>query len=615
MSRRFSVRSAARPFVARALRGPRGRRLLALSVLLTAMSGVLGGWLALGTGEVERELRAAFSLEENTFRQEQSRFVLIADSADEAAALHSELQRRAAGLVPGYDETAYRVQNMLDTAELRLRQAAVGEPPRELRGLQVEAVRTLETWTKSHVPSGSYRTGDYFAWYDADEVRALRSAVAREMTPAVEIYASPLGPLDALRMAGVFAGGALILLLLLAAPVLAGTQMAQETHENTLQPLAGSAMRAPELAIGLTAGPLAVVGVLAAPQLLLLLAAAAAVGHVGPALALVAVTMAGGAFLILLAQLAGLALGKVRSPGLVAGGLAGILSILGGIGVALAAEMSQRTAGTLALLPQAAASHSLAQAFGLGGEGPAFGAEIDTTMPVIVGALGMLTLAYLGLRALARRVGNTDLVTLRGGEALVGAIAAMVLVTTANPPLDEWRSEEFYLLNLGMLSIPLAILLMMRAPTGDVPPALRRTPVGPLVGEFMAWAALYLALAATMLPHGAMHVFGHPIAFLYALWFLVVTALLSLRVAVAPMTFASRLWTMVCMVMLAIAFGETAAWSRSAENLYSSNPSVFALTELSPLLGFVQAALTIAVPWTLLRALRRPASVAPVTVE
>jgi hypothetical protein len=556
MSRRFSIRSAARPFVARALRGPRGRRLLALSVLLTAMSGVLGGWLALGTGEVERELRAAFSLEENTFRQEQSRFVLIADSADEAAALHSELQRRAAGLVPGYDETAYRVQNMLDTAELRLRQAAVGEPPRELRGLQVEAVRTLETWTKSHVPSGSYRAGDYFAWYDADEVRALRSAVAREMTPGVEIYASPLGPLDALRMAGVFAGGALILLLLLAAPVLAGTQMAQETHENTLQPLAGSALRAQELAIGLTAGPLAVVGVLAA-----------------------------------------------------------LLGILGGIGVALAAEMSHRTAGTLALLPQAAASHSLAQAFGLGGEGPAFGAEIDTTVPVIVGALGMLTLAYLGLRALARRVGNTDVVTLRGGEALVGAIAAMVLVTTANPPLDEWRSEEFYLLNLGMLSIPLAILLMMRAPTGDVPPALRRTPVGPLVGEFMAWAALYLALAATMLPHGAMHVFGHPIAFLYALWFLVVTALLSLRVAVAPMTFASRLWTMVCMVMLAIAFGETAAWSRSAQNLYSSNPSVFALTELSPLLGFVQAALTIAVPWTLLRALRRPASVAPVTVE
>ena len=42
MPRRLSIRAAARPFVARVLRGPRGRRLLALSVLLTAMSGVLG---------------------------------------------------------------------------------------------------------------------------------------------------------------------------------------------------------------------------------------------------------------------------------------------------------------------------------------------------------------------------------------------------------------------------------------------------------------------------------------------------------------------------------------------------------------------------------------------
>ncbi|PCC67308.1 hypothetical protein SAMN02745121_07045 [Nannocystis exedens] len=614
MPRVLSIRSAARPFVARALRGPRGRRLLGLSVLLAALSAVLGTWLALGTGEFERELRVALELEESRHVQEQDRFALIADSEEEAAALRAEVARRFAGHPMAYDDAGYRVSNALETAESRLRRAAYGEVPRAHRALQRDARLALEAWSKVHVDAGSvYGVPDY-NWYDPGEVVALQTVVERAMSPAIEVYASPLAPLDALRMTGVLAGGALLLLLLLAAPVLAGTQMAQETHENTLQPLAGSALRAQELALGLTAGPLAVIGVLAAPQLALLLAAAAAVGHFGAALALVAVVLAGGAFLVMLGQLAGLALGKVRSPGLVGGGLAAILGVLGGVGVALAAELSHRTAGTLALLPQAAASHSLAQAFGLGDPAQGFGAALDTTVPVVVGAVGMLTLALLGLRALARRVGNTSLVSLRRGEALVGALVAMVLVSTANPP-HEWRAEEFYLLNLGLLSIPLAILLMMRAPTGDVPPAMRRTPVGSLVGEFVGWAGLYLLLAAVLVGDETMWLFRHPLALLHAAWFLVVAALLALRVAVAPMTFASRLWAGVCAAMLAVAFGQTVVWARPAEELFFRNPHVFVFTGLSPLLGLVQAVLTVAVPWTLLRALRRPASVAPVTLE
>lgn len=614
MPRALSIRSAARPFVARALRGPRGRRLLGLSVLLAALSAVLGTWLALGTGEFERELRVGLDLEQSRHVQEERRFALIADSAEEAAALRAEVARRLAGQPMEYDDAGYRVSGALDAAESRLRRAAYGEAPRHHRALQRDAILAFEAWTKGHVDAASIHGAPDYNWYDAGEVAALRAVVDRTMSPRVEEYASPLAPIDALRMTGVLAGGALLLLLLLAAPVLAGTQMAQETHENTLQPLAGSALRAGELALGLTAGPLAVIGVLAAPQLLLLLAAAAVVGHLGAALALVAVVLAGGAFLVMLGQLAGLALGKVRSPGLVGGGLAAILGVLGGVGVALAAELSHRTAGTLALLPQAAASHSLAQAFGLGDADRGFGAELDTTVPVVVGAVGMLTLAYLGLRALARRVGNTSLVSLRRGEALVGAVVAMVLVTTANPP-HEWRAEEFYLLNLGLLSIPLAILLMMRAPTGDVPPAMRRTPVGSLVGEFVGWAGLYLLLAAMLVGDATMWLFWNPLALLYAGWFLVVAALLALRVAVAPMTFASRLWAGVSAAMLAIAFGQMVMWARPGEELFHRDPHLFVFTELSPLLGLVQAALTVAVPWTLLRALRRPASIAPVTGE
>ncbi|MDC0718945.1 hypothetical protein [Nannocystis bainbridge] len=614
MSRPLSIRSAARPFVARALRGPRGRRLFGLSVLLAALSAVLGTWLTLGTGEFERELRVALELEQSRYRQEEAGFMLIADSAEEAAQLRREVAKRFAGGETGYDEVAFRVNNALDAAETRLVRAAHGDAPRTHRKLQQEARLAYEAWSKYPLlTTGLHGLPDY-NWYDADEVAILQVVVDRGMSPRIEEYASPLPPSDALKLTGVLAGGALLLLLLLAAPVLAGTQMAQETHENTLQPLAGSALRAHELAIGLTAGPLAVVGVLAAPQLLLMLAAAAAVGHLGAALAFVAVVLAGGAFLVMLGQLAGLALGKVRSPGLVGGGLAAILGVLGGVGVALAAELSERTAGTLALLPQAAASHSLAQAFGLGEASRGFGASLDTTAPVVIGAAGMLTFAFLGLRALARRVGNTSLVSLRRGEALVGAIVAMVLVTTANPP-HPWRAEEFYLLNLGLLTIPLAILLMMRAPTGDVPPALRRTPVAALVGEFVGWAGLYLLLAGMLLTEGSMWLLWNPVALLYAGWFLGVAALLALRVAVAPMTFASRAWAGVCAAMLAVAFGHMIMWARPGEELLWRDAHVFGFTALSPLLGLVQALLTVAVPWTLLRALRRPASVAPAAGE
>src|SRR5690606_30105027 len=91
MTRAPSIRLAARPFIARALHGPRGRRLMAVSVLLTALSGALGTWLALGTGGFERGLRVALDLEQRREVQERARFVLIAETEEEAAALRAAL--------------------------------------------------------------------------------------------------------------------------------------------------------------------------------------------------------------------------------------------------------------------------------------------------------------------------------------------------------------------------------------------------------------------------------------------------------------------------------------------------------------------------------------------
>src|SRR5690606_34815234 len=119
--------------------------------------------------------------------------------------------------------------------------------------------------------------------------------------------------------------------------------------------------------------------------------------------------------------------------------------------------------------------------------------------------------------------------------ALAAAATAMVLVTCASP-LKADGYEPLYLLNLGVLAVPLALLLMMRVPIGDVPAAMRKVPVGGLVGEFLGWSALYLAAAAVMVGLDQMYVLRQPVALLYALWFLGVTALLALRVTAAPLT-------------------------------------------------------------------------------
>lgn len=604
------LRTAARPFVSRALRGGRGRRLAGLSLLLALLSSVSGLWLALGSGDFEREIREALDLEVSRYRRERIEFVLIVESAGEAAEIRNSLaQGRYRADRDWTVEADYRARSAVEEGAQSLYSAAFSDAPRGSEGLRQEAVVAWQRWARSNDTSNisSYGQQTYFNWYDEEAVRGLRAVIASDGVPRVEVYASPLGPIDAFRLAGAIAGGVLVILLMLAAPVLAGTQMAQETHENTLQPLAGSALRSTELTLGLTAGPLAVAALLAAPQLLLLFAAAATVGHLGPALALVAVAATGGAFLVMLAQLAGLALGKLRSPGLVGGGLAAVLGLLGGVGLVFAGELRESAVGVLALLPQAAASHALAQTFDLGRAGIGFGAPVDTTVPVTIGAFGMIAFAVLGMRALARRIGQTTLSALGACEALVGATVAMLLVSCANPPRHYHHHDPFYLINLGLLIVPFAILLMMRAPLGDLPANLRRTPVGRLVGEFTGWAGLYLVGSALLFGTTNLHVLTSPVAALYLGWFVVVAALLSLRIAAAPMTFASRVWAALCAVAVTVAFAQAGMWARSLDDLAFRSPPLFVLSELSPVLGALQAILLVVIPWTLLRALTRPA--------
>jgi hypothetical protein len=614
MSLPRQLHAASLPFVARTFRGGRKLRYAALSLLLALISCVLGVWLALGSGRLEHELRVGFGLERPKYVQESVDFRIFVEDPRELPAIRRAVEDMrtpealARLLLPGADgppghwQVASALEGAVDVVAFAAT-ASTDDP--ELRDLQLRA-RALQQ--RLRLPTDSPGRA-YMSWHEPDDVTRIRNVVLSELRPEVGEYASPLRPIDAVRVTGLIAGGVVLLMLMLFAPVIAGTQMAQEVHENTLQPLTGTALSARELVVGMSVGPYAAVALLAAPQALLLLAAALAAGHALPALGMLAVAAAGGMFLTMLAQLVGLALGRQRTPGIIGVALLGVLVPLSMFGLALAVDLPSRATGMLALLPQAAASHMLLEGFIPAGTWMrAPGVDVaDLQTAVAVGALGMLCFAGLGLRALERRVGDLAPTALNRGEALLGALVSVVLIHLANPWRDLYDPGQFYLLNFGIALVPLATLLMMRVPQGDTPLALRRIPVAALLGEFAAGVALSFAVSFAYMGLARFTLLGSPVALFYFAWTVLVAGLLTIRVAALPMTLAAKLWAFVCAVGLAVAFVHCADW---AHHPRQDLQHVLEFARVSPLLGVVQAALLVVIPASLLRALRRPQRVA-----
>jgi len=525
MSITHPLHAASQPFVTRALRGGHRGRYAAIAMLLALVSVVLGAWIALGSGDFEREMRVGMKLERSLSNQE-----------------HQDLER--------------------------LRDRAYTDGP--------------------------------------INAEVLDNILARQLQPAVVLYQSPLAVADALKLTGLLAGGLTLLLLMVYAPVLAGTQMAQEVHENTLQPLTGTALSARELVLGLSLGPAAVVALLAAPQVILFLAAAIAVGHVLPALALLLVGLIGGAFLTMLAQLAGFALGGTRTPGILGVVLLALLAPLALFGAAFGLDLPRNGIGVLALIPQAAAGHTLFETFlpaGTALRAPELSAlDLEgTQFSIAFGTLGMLCFAYLGLRALERRVGELAPAALRRGEALLGALVSIALVLLANPWRHGSASQGSYLGNLLLVLVPLTILLMMRVPLGDTPPALRRVPFTGLLGEFAVGIGLYFAIVIGLTGTGRFELLGSPVALVYLAWMVAVLGLLAIRIVALPMTLLAKVWAGVCMVGVGVAFVHVNEWSRGSQWRSSS---VVGLWDASPVLGILQVVLMVLIPVLLVRALQ-----------
>lgn len=614
MSLPRQLHAASLPFVTRALRGGRKLRYTGVALLLTLLSVVLGAWLALGDGPLEHDMRVGFRLERHKHVQEQLEFKVFADDPSELREYNQALRElsrednlrataRAEFVADGY--IAQRVQErMRDGIDvlartqnnlLPLPAAAQADADALVARLRLYDLGAARDWNR---------------WSDEELREQLGHVVARGLLPEVTVYSSPLSYADALGVIGLVAGSVVMLLLMLFAPVLAGTQMAQEVHENTLQPLTGTALSARDLVLGMTLGPAAVIALLAAPQVVLLLAAALAVGHVGPALGLLAVSLVSGAFLTMLAQLAGLALGRSRGSNMLGVTLLSILAPLTLLGAIFALELPRQGLGVLALLPEAAASHMLLESFvpaGVGLRAPSTSTAdlAHAGFVVTAGTLGMLCFAYLGLRALERRIGELSRSALTRGEALLGALVSTALIILANP----WRDHggNFYLVNFALVLVPMAILLMMRVPLAETPTALRRIPIAGLLAEFFAGFAVFFAACAACMGPGRLDVLGSPVALAYLLWTITVAGLLTIRVTALPMSMLAKLWASVCTLGLMVGYVHVVDWTRSP----GFGRSVLLFSDVSPFLGLLQAVLLVLIPVMLVRALRHPASTTP----
>jgi hypothetical protein len=598
------------PFVTRSLRGPRRRRIALLGAIFAALSIVASMWLTLGSGSLEQGFREEVGLERSQWERERLEYIVITHDPFEFERLDQErawlVTQPAAFDSPDpevYSDEYSRLRGTMSEAFTLLDQASRSEPRNGAEaGLQAAASELLgrtpypEVWIN---PDDVDYYG--FHWDNADERERLVSILDAKGVPKVSLYASPLGMSDALKLLGFIAGGALSLMFLVFGPLLVGIQQAQEVHENTLMPMTGTALGPRELALGLAAGPLAVIGILAAPQVGLLGITAAISGNAGWALAFVVALLATGALMTALAQLAGHVAGKRRTPGMVGIALLMFLGAAWFVGLVFAIELDNDTASLLSLAPHGGVLVLLGETF-VSREAE-IGLLADAYQSIAAATAGTALLAYLATQALSSRISGRFGPTLGPWSARVGALACLFLALMAAPQPDmSWNPGEgdvvFFFVSLGLLVLPFALFVIARVPIGDFPAKLRTISLPRLLGELGLFALAHfiacLALTTDLRGFGLFN----PIALGYLLWCYLVLGLIAIRMVAIPNRIASSLWIGFCAVALVVAFIHAVAWS--SENLHGVE-DVFALSHLSPFLGFIQAALLAWIPISLVR--------------
>jgi len=590
------LHAACLPFVTRALRGSARRRITLASALLAMAVLLLGAWIGRSPTFAAHDARVSFGLEQNRWDREQREFTIFVQDERARQAVLREAERN--------EPSSKRWSMMRARAEeawvlLDVAAATHTVPPRGEQELyeRAQALRNarLDLVPPDLEPRRSYQR---FSWWSTQDRQQLQAIVDAELVPHVVIYASPLDLADTTRLVGALAAGLLLVLLTVIAPLWVGVQLAQELHENTLQPLTGTALTARQLVLGLVAGPLTPVAIVAAPQLVLMLLAAAAAGSMVPALGVVAMGAAMGAMLVGLCMLGALAVGRKRAPGLVGIGLLGLLGAAGLAGLVAGLELRASVLGMVTVVPGAGPIHLVGEAFMphvyLSGSEAA---ALD--LRLVLASVGAVVLAALALRALERCVGGTNREgALRRGEALVAAAVLAVLAVAAIP--ERASMGEAFLASLALAGVPLQLVLVGRVPGGDAPPRLRRVPVKRLLAEHWGWVGL--VLLATLLVDGAPERVrdGAIVGVLHLGWAVMTTGLVTLRAAAMPTSIPAKLWLLVCLAFVMIEYVTGVVWcvdSPDAEML-------FPMGAAHPLLGLLQVAMVVWIPISLVRGLR-----------
>lgn len=579
------LRFAARPFVTRSLRGPRGRRAVALAILLAMCSGLAGLWIALGSGQLEHGARRKLGLEPSMHERESAAFMVFCHDDVDCRRIERELENTGEGFAMRLDGIAM-AQSAVGTFEPSI----AGEHAR----LHERARAALEGLPSTNGASPRRRG---FNWRDSDHRALLGKILDAEFRPAVVRYASPLGLSDGIALMGFFAAAMLVLLGTVVGPVVVGIAFAQESHENTLQPVAGTALSPRAIALGLMAGALAPVAIVAVPQLAIAVLSASALGKPLVFAGFVALLLPCAWALACLSAVVGLYAGRRRGPGLVG------IALLAGAGTwALAGTsigfqaLGRVEAALMTMLPSGGLVLAARQAF-LGGAEVRHGAMvIGPEWRLFAAAIGAIVVGVLALLAAERRIPGRIAAPLRRIEAVFGSAVLSALTLVA---FSQERPTSVILATLAMMVMPMQLLVMGRVPQGDTPGL--RPPVDTLrlLGEFATFVALHLALALVIVgPHfvaALLPATGH------LGWALGVAALASLRSVAAPMRLPATLWAGFSFVMAIVTFTTGVAIVTEV-----GRAPMFALMPLSPWLGALQIALTVVIPVTLVRAVLRP---------
>lgn len=589
------LHAACLPFVTRALRGSTRRRVTLGSLLLLVSVVLMGAFIGRASSFAAHDLRVSLGLESSRWDREQREFTIFADDERERAELLQELDR-GQGEPERWSQPGQRAQEAWVLLDMVADQDVI--PPRQYQGLQRQA-RALRDATKSFTPDDLEVRRNYahFNWNDPDDRARLQAVIDAELRPRVVLYTSPLDTATTIRLIGALASGVLLLLLTVIAPLWVGVQLAQELHENTLQPLTGTALTPKQLVLGLVAGPLSPVAIVAAPMLALVLIAAAVAGRMVPALAMVLMGAAMGAMLVGLAMLAAAAVGRQRAPGIVGIGLLGLLGAAGLAGTTAGLELNAELLGLVTVLPEAGPIHLAGEAFFP--QSHLSGARaLALDLRLVLATLGAVVLATLCLRALERRIGGTHREgALRPGEAGVAALMLAALAVAAIPSQADFGGT--FLAAAALAVVPLQLVLMGRVPGGDTPPRLRRVPIARLLAEHAIW--LGMVLVVTLLVAGPPdHIRPRAILGVMHLgWATAVVALVTLRATALPASIPTKLWLMVCLGFVLIEFVAGAIWCMDRPGI----EMLFPMGAAHPLLGLLHIGMFVWIPVSLVRGL------------